>query len=133
MPVPPQERVGSTCASIGGYCFQWFCLNSLQLIFVAAYRGVRHLALVDQLLQQTAQAFEHHLKGVNNGNYFHLPCSYCWALPPSPMQLLFPQPPDPHSTGELKKQEYTKRTLCLGFPDAGGLFPCMLAQYWTIL
>lgn len=61
-----EERVGSTCASIGGYCFQWFCLNSLQLIFVAAYRGVRHLAVMDQLLQQTAQAFENHLKSVDN-------------------------------------------------------------------
>ncbi|OEH73927.1 signal recognition particle receptor alpha subunit [Cyclospora cayetanensis] len=61
-----EERVGSTCASIGGYCFQWFCVNSLQLIFVAAYRGVRTLAVVDQLLQQTAQAFEQRLKGINN-------------------------------------------------------------------
>ncbi|KAL8424859.1 hypothetical protein Efla_001664 [Eimeria flavescens] len=61
-----EERIASTCASIGGYCFQWFCLNSLQLIFVAAYRGVRHLALIDQLLQQTAQAFEHQLKSFHN-------------------------------------------------------------------
>lgn len=59
-----EERTGSTCASIGGYCFQWYFLNSLRLIFVAAYRGVRHLALIDSLLQQTAAAFEKHLKGV---------------------------------------------------------------------
>ncbi|KAL8273037.1 hypothetical protein Esti_003090 [Eimeria stiedai] len=61
-----EERVGSTCASLGGYCFQWSYLNSLQLIFVAAYRGVRHVAKVDRLLQQTAGAFEHHIHGIDN-------------------------------------------------------------------
>ncbi|KAL8453791.1 hypothetical protein Emed_000732 [Eimeria media] len=61
-----EERGGSTCASLDGYCFQWFFLNSLQLIFVAVYRGVRHVAQVDDLLQRTAHAFEHHIQGIDN-------------------------------------------------------------------
>ncbi|KAL8428810.1 hypothetical protein ACSSS7_006995 [Eimeria intestinalis] len=65
-----EERVGSSCASLGGYCFQWFYLNSIRLIFVAAYRGVRHVAQVDHLLQQTARAFENHIQGIDNAlNY----------------------------------------------------------------
>lgn len=62
-----QERLGSSCASVGGYFFQWYYLNSIQLVFAAAYQGVRPLAQVDQILRDTAHSFEKKIKEFSDG------------------------------------------------------------------
>lgn len=66
-----QERLGSTCASVRGYCFQWYYLNSLQLVFAAAYQGVRQIAQIDQILKDTAHCFEKRVKEFPNGKFFY--------------------------------------------------------------
>ncbi|CDJ38387.1 DNA-binding protein, putative [Eimeria tenella] len=61
-----EERAGSSSANFGGLSFQWVCLNPLQLFFAAAYSGLRNVALVDLLLQQTAAAFAQHVHGLSD-------------------------------------------------------------------